>query len=408
MNVLFLNPVGTLGGGERSLLDTLAVLGKLRPDLALRVIAGADGPLVQESARLGAVTEVVPMPSALAGFGESGLLWAGGRFARVLGLGVQAARAGLAVPGYLRRLRRAVARHRPRLIHSNGVKCHLLAGFAAPARCPVVWHVRDFLSSRPLLGRGLKRLARMPAAVVANSEATAADTRLVLPGVRVEAVYNGIDTGHFVPPGAAADLDVLAGLPPAEPGTLRVGLVATYARWKGQDVFLAAAAELVKAGLPGVRFYVVGGAVYSTGGSQFSESELRARASELGIAGRCGFVPFQQSLPPIYRALDVVVHASTRPEPFGRTIVEAMACGRAVVVAAAGGAAELFADGVNALGRPPGDVPALARAIRALAEDASLRARLGANARETAVTRFDVARYGPRLLGVYRSVVGEF
>ena len=63
-----------------------------------------------------------------------------------------------------------------------------------------------------------------------------------------------------------------------------------------------------------------------------------------------GFVPFVEDPVPVYRALDVVLHASTQPEPFGLTVVEAMACGRAVVVSAAGGAAELFTDGVDALG----------------------------------------------------------
>ena len=66
----------------------------------------------------------------------------------------------------------------------------------------------------------------------------------------------------------------------------------------------------------------------------------------------------------MFRALDVVVHASTKPEPFGRVIVEAMSCGRAVVVAKDGGAAELFEDGVSALASPPGDASALAGVLR--------------------------------------------
>ncbi len=72
-------------------------------------------------------------------------------------------------------------------------------------------------------------------------------------------------------------------------------------------------------------------------------------------------------------ALDVVVHASTRPEPFGRVIVEGMACGRAVVAVRDGGSAELFEDGVEALGVPPDDPDALAAAIDRLVADADLR-----------------------------------
>ncbi len=56
------------------------------------------------------------------------------------------------------------------------------------------------------------------------------------------------------------------------------------------------------------------------------------------------------------RALDIVVHASTRPEPFGLVIAEAMACGRAVITSAAGGAAEIVESEVDALTHTPGDV----------------------------------------------------
>ena len=77
----------------------------------------------------------------------------------------------------------------------------------------------------------------------------------------------------------------------ATEGVVRVGLVGTYAIWKGHILFLEAAARVLGR-IPGdrVRFYVVGGAVYSTRGSQVAEEELRARAAALGIARDVGFV----------------------------------------------------------------------------------------------------------------------
>ncbi len=127
-------------------------------------------------------------------------------------------------------------------------------------------------------------------------------------------------------------------------------------------------------------------------------------AASLGLAGRVGFVPFQTETADVYRGLDVVVHASTQPEPFGRTIAEAMACARPVIVARAGGAAELFNEGEDALGVPPGDPEALAGAIRRLVDDADLRQRIGQNARRTAVARFDRARLGPEVVEAYRAL----
>jgi glycosyltransferase involved in cell wall biosynthesis len=228
----------------------------------------------------------------------------------------------------------------------------------------------------------------------------AADARTVLGRVPVVPVYYAVDTDHLAPADRdGAELDRLAGLPPADPGTVRVGLVATYADWKGHGVFLDALARV-----PGVRGYVVGGPIYATAGSQVTRAELERRAAANGLTGRVGFVPFQPDPADVYRMLDVVVHASTRPEPFGLTIAEAMSCGRAVVVSAAGGAAELFTEGEDGLGHPPGDVAALAAAVGRLAADPELRRRLGANARRTAVERFGPDRYGREVAAVYRSV----
>jgi glycosyltransferase involved in cell wall biosynthesis len=150
-------------------------------------------------------------------------------------------------------------------------------------------------------------------------------------------------------------------------------------------VFLEAAAQLLRERpRAAVRFYIVGGPIYRTRGSQFSSAELRASIDHLGLAGQVGLIDFQKDPAPIYRGLDVVVHASTQPEPFGLTIAEAMACGKAVVVSACGGAQELFAHERDALGYPPGDAAALAAAIKWLTDDADLRRRLGTAARNTA------------------------
>jgi len=405
--VLFLNPVSTLGGAERALLDLIAMLRQTRVNMPLHLITGADGPLCEEAQRLGASVGIVPMPPNVASLGDSGLRSSvGWKPARAGGFMARTAIAGMAISGYVRRLRQAVARARPRLVHSNGLKCHVLTGKVVPRSVPVIWHIHDFIGVRPILGRTLRWVAAAPTRAIANSESTAADFRQVLPGVPTEAIYNGIDTDRFAP-GAAypVELDRLAGLPPAAPGTIRVGLVSTYARWKGQIIFLNAAAKLKGKPGPPIRSYVIGGPVYRTTGSQFSRAELQHEIATRNLGSCLGLIPFQRDLPGIYRSLDIVVHASTKPEPFGLTIVEAMACGRAVVVAKAGGAAELFTEGQDAIGILPADPAALAGAIHALALDSERRADLGAKARETALGRFSRARMVERVLEAYSSSI---
>jgi glycosyltransferase involved in cell wall biosynthesis len=191
-------------------------------------------------------------------------------------------------------------------------------------------------------------------------------------------------------------------------GGVRVGLVATFAHWKGHGVFIEAAARALGS-LPAesVRFYVVGGPVYATRGSQVSQESLKARAERLGIAGEVVFAGFQGEIAGVYRALDIVVHASTQPEPFGRTIVEAMACGRPVIASRAGGAAEIFDHGRDAIGVPPGDAEALAAAIISLAARPEERRRLGEEARRTAVARFSRTRLGPEVGGIYDALLSR-
>jgi glycosyltransferase involved in cell wall biosynthesis len=257
------------------------------------------------------------------------------------------------------------------------------------------------------MSRLLAMLARNVDGAITNSHALANDVRSLLPLIPIETIYNGINTGFFYPAQVSgASLDRLGKLSLATCPVLRIGLVATYARWKGQDIFLEAAARLLR-DRPGqsVRFYIVGGPIYQTLGSQFSEMELRSLAGRLGIADHVGFIPFQDQVADIYRALDVVVHASTRPEPFGLTIVEAMACGKPVIVSQAGGAVELFTPGHDAIGVSPGDPAALAAAMQRLIDDPETRRQLGSSARQTAVSRFNQDRLGPQVLAFYDRIL---
>lgn len=404
MRILFLNPVGVLGGAERALLDLLACLRRLEPALSLHLLIGTEGPLLDEARSLGVDTRLLALPERLSALGDSGLRGQGPRALWGLARGLAPAPGLLA--GYLRQLRREVRALRPDVLHSNGIKTHLLSPATAGLPVSRVWHIHDFIGERPLVRRALHTLRPLATVAIANSRAVGWDTREVLGTVPVQVVYNGVDVERFSPgPGEGPRLDALAGLPPAQEGTLRVGLIATYARWKGHGVFLEAASQLLRTRpqLP-VRFYLVGAPLYRTPDSQLSEEELRGMVERLGLGGRVGLIPFQREPAAVYRALDIFVHASTRREPFGLTIAEAMACGRPAIISRASGAAEQLTEGVDALTLPSGDVEALASALRRVVENEALRERLGQAARKTAVERFSRERYAREILDVYRAL----
>jgi glycosyltransferase involved in cell wall biosynthesis len=173
----------------------------------------------------------------------------------------------------------------------------------------------------------------------------------------------------------------------------------TFARWKGHKVFLDAIARASSA--CALRAYVIGGAVYHTAGSQHSLDELRRYADGKGLSDRVGFTGFVDAPEAAIRALDIVVHASTAPEPFGLVIAEAMACARAVIASDAGGAREIFTPGVDALAHAPGDAADLADRIVELGADPAHRERLGRAGRRTAERRFNRRRLAAELAPVY-------
>src|SRR3989442_1879378 len=179
-------------------------------------------------------------------------------------------------------------------------------------------------------------------------------------------------------------------------------MLATMARWKGHDVFLRAMA-LIPADLP-VRGYIAGGPIYQTNGSQHSVEELKRQINQLGLSERVGLTGFIDNPSAAMRALDIVVHASTQPEPFGLVIAEGMACGRAVIASQSGGAAELIKSGFNALSHPAGDASRLAESIVGLATNGDLRTRLGRTGRATAERRFNRSRFAEEIVPIYRAV----
>ena len=255
---------------------------------------------------------------------------------------------------------------------------HLLGAWARPRGSAVLWHLHDYAGRRPFTARLLRRYARSlrggrrqlaGASPTMCARCAAMRCRCIRCGTR------SISTASRRR-ATARSRCASSGFPAAD-GVLRVGLVATFARWKGHETFLESAGDAAGVA-PCARLHRRRPGVRDRRAARSSIAELRELVRALGLEVRVGFTGFVQDSATAMRALDIVVHASTDPEPFGLVIAEAMACGKPVVVSRAGGASELTEPGVNALAFTPGDAAALARASRSSPRDAGLRQRLGA------------------------------
>jgi glycosyltransferase involved in cell wall biosynthesis len=403
MKILYLNPTGELGGAERSLLLLLHSLKAARRDWRMRLITGGDGPLVERAKALGAEAIALPFPDGLAQLGDAGS-GARDRGRSMIRIAAEFGRAGLPGLDYLRRLRRMIADFAPDVVHTNGFKMHALGAWARSSSCPLIWHVHDYVSTRPMMSRLMRANANRCSVAITNSASVADDLRAVCgPALTIRPAHNAVALDRFTPAGMALPLETLSGMPPAPEGALTIGLVATMARWKGHGVFLRAIRTAAES-LP-LRAYIIGGPIYARAASQYRLEELRAMAAELGLASIVGFTGFIDDVPAAMRALDVIVHASVEPEPFGLAIAEAMACGKAVVASAAGGAAEIVSPDLDALVYRPGDSAELAERLTRLARAPELRRLLGRAARASAERRFSSARLVAEVTPIYQGLV---
>jgi glycosyltransferase involved in cell wall biosynthesis len=393
VKIAHLTTSGELGGAETSLLALLEGVREAEPGWELVVITPAEGRLVDRLRRAGIRARILAFPQALSAVGEPGASltrapWALGGMA-------------WSTAAYARRLAGVLREEQPAIVHAHGFKMHVLAALVRSRRSALVWHVHGYLSGRPWTARALRALRSQVAAIIVNSRSVEGDIKQQLGrSATLHALYNAVDLDRFSPQGARLDLDALAGLSEAPPGTVRVGLVATYGRWKGHEVFFDAVTR-VSTALP-LRAYVIGAPIYATVGSQVSAGELRQALAARQLEARVGLTGFIEDMPSLMRTLDIVVHASTEPEPFGMVIAEAMACGRALVASRAGGATELFDEGIEALGHSPGSAGELADALATLVVDPSLRQRLGRAARARAEREFDPRRLAAALVPLYR------
>ena len=113
-----------------------------------------------------------------------------------------------------------------------------------------------------------------------------------------------------------------------------------------------------------------------------------------------------EDVPAALMLSDVVVHASTRPEAFGRVVIEAQAMGRPVIATDLGGPGETVNHGVTGWLTIPGDPLTLSQALEdALSLDAGARGALGQRARASVLEHYTVRAMQDATLDVYEAVL---
>ncbi|MGA2232636.1 MAG: glycosyltransferase family 4 protein [Tepidisphaeraceae bacterium] len=375
--VLYLDHTSVLAGGEIALLNLVRALDPNRYVPIVGLLS--DGPFAAELKTAGVETHILPSSRALLearkdSLGGASLLRGG---------------AATAAIGSIFRLKRLIRATRADLVHTNSLKANLLGGIAARlARRPVVWHLRDRISE-DYLSPTAARLVRvfshyLPHHIVANSNATLAT--LTTDPALGSVIYSGLDLSEY-----------LAIAPRERAGPPRVGIIGRLAEWKGQHVFLQAAAE-IKNRIPGVTFQIIGSPLF---GETDYESRLHQLADSLGIAPITEFTGFRRDIPALLAQLDLLVHASITGEPFGQVVVQAMAAAKPVVATNGGGIPEVVADGQTGLLVPMNDPHAMTDAVCRILGDTALSEAMGQKARQRARDLFTIQRTAAQTMDLY-------
>jgi glycosyltransferase involved in cell wall biosynthesis len=383
--VLFVNHTAKSGGGEVALRLLIRHLDKSL--VCHQLLLFEDGPIAQ-SLRGDTKVSILPLPDEIRN----------ARKDTVGSLGLTNFNKFWTLPFFVVRLSRLIRRLGVDVVHTNSLKADILGGVAGRlAGKRVVWHIRDRIADDYLPQRTVRLfrwLARViPHAVIANSQATLDTLRLPhsngSEGSRTATVvHDGFD---------------FADLPPDEDHSgagLVVGLVGRISPWKGQDVFLRAIHH-IHSEFPEARFQIIGSALF---GESAYEAQIRALCTELELDECVEFCGFVRDVQRHIAGLDIVVHASTIPEPFGQVIIEGMAAGKPVIASRGGGPSEIVVDGLSGLLIPMNDVEALAEAMRKLLRDSKLRQHLGAGGRLRVQEAFRIETTARKVSQVYSAL----
>lgn len=295
------------------------------------------------------------------------------------------------------RLSRVIKRLEPDVLHahdSHGTAMASLAlslGAPTPAPALVVSRRVDF----HLRGNSLSRWKhRQVDCFIAASEAIR--RMLVADGIpteKVVTVHEGIDVEHVL---AAPPVDVHAAfwLPHHAPV---VGNVAALVPHKGQRHLIEAAQRVVRE-MPDVRFLILG------------EGELRDQLERLirdyYLEKHVLMPGFRPDVLGCIKRFDLFVMSSVT-EGLGTSVLDAMACARAVVATRAGGLPEIVEDGRTGVLVEPRDHAAMARAIVRLLKDERLCRRMGEAGLARVADRFTVERMVAETAAIYARVAGK-
>ncbi|MXZ47686.1 MAG: glycosyltransferase family 4 protein [Candidatus Dadabacteria bacterium] len=242
---------------------------------------------------------------------------------------------------------------------------------------PVIWHVRNIQQTR-FMKSLMETLSGFQCVkkIICVSRATAKPFERAKNKVHV--VYNGIDPADFDRDSVRGSLREEFSIPP---DTVLVGNTGRVVPRKGYVEFIDTVSRLVSDGniKEKTKFVIVGDTPWFFPKNHLQE--LEDHAERLGVRDSFIFTGYRKDVRPYLKDFDLFVIPSNYPDPFPRSVIEAMAFSLPVVGFSIGGIAEAIEDGKTGFLCAPGDFQKMGESVSILARDAEARGEMGRNSR---------------------------
>lgn len=195
-------------------------------------------------------------------------------------------------------------------------------------------------------------------------------------------IYNGVDLDKFRP----ANNDIYS-------EELIITTIGRLEKWKGQEIFVKAAAIVIQK-FPDVKFWIIGDGPET--------KNLESLVKKLQLMNQFKFWGKIENVLAYLQQTKIFVHNSLEPEPFGRVIIEAMACGLPVISTDLGGPKEIITDGENGFLLSPNNPEILAEKIEFLIRNKKVRHDLGQKSIESVQTIFNIKNTTEKIQNEYQ------
>jgi glycosyltransferase involved in cell wall biosynthesis len=385
LNVLYVDHTSRVSGAQRALLDLVAGL----PSTVDPTVMCPKGELAEMVRGLG--TRVVEFS------GTSGSL-------RLHPWHTMRASGEILVSAFA--LQRTAEATNADVIHANSIRAGLIAGCARGlGGAPTVVHIHDALPPTRSADMVRRAVGATADAVITISDYTTENFVGSRSRERVHMLHNPLDVARFDPEAMTKQeaRDALG----FDKATPLVGLVAQITPWKGQDTAVRALG-LIHERQPDARLLLVGSTKFVEKATRYDnlsfEGWLYRLVMALGLERNVEFLGEREDIPTVMRALDVLV-APSWEEPFGRSVIEAMALETAVIATSVGGPAEYIEPGIDGVLVPPHAVEQWAVALERLLRDRPLSEEIGRRGSVKIRQLFDRRDYVSNVVQVYDEIV---